>query len=181
MPLLGQEAPRPVETRPAPRPLPRRAPGRSTRAWFTAASLAGALALGTGWMLRAHFEEEPEKVHASVPEEAEEDGGTVAVGDSALTAPVPPSRAPVPWSTLAEDLPPRPFPGQRRPNANGRCPEKPQVPINGGCWIKLPVELKDCGEDGYVYKGACYMPVIPPTRPPTSSPTEHAGDAGAEH
>lgn len=130
-------------------------------------------------MLHAHVEEEPENVHASVPEE--EDGGTVAVGDSALTAPVPLNRAPSPWSTLAEDLPPRPFPGQRRPDANGRCPAKPQVPINGGCWLKMPVELKDCGEGGYVHKGTCYVPVIPPTRAPTSSPTERAGDAGADH
>ena len=115
-------------------------------------------------------------MQASAPEEAR-DGGTVAVGDSVLTAPVPLTGAPSAWSTIAVDLPPRPVPGQRRPDANGRCRIKEQVPINGGCWIKLLVELKNCGEAGYIYKGGCYVPSIPPARPPTSSPAERVEDA----
>ncbi|MBZ4419714.1 serine/threonine-protein kinase [Myxococcus sp. RHSTA-1-4] len=180
VPLFVREVSRPVEGRAAPRHVPRRAPRRSMWSWLTAASLGSALALGAGWMLGTHPGEEAETVQASAPEETR-DGGTVAVGDSVLTAPVPLSRAPFAWSTIAVDLPPRPFPGQRRPDANGRCPKKPQVPINGGCWIKLSVEQKDCGEYGYVYEGSCYMPVIPPARPPTSSPAEHAADAEAAH
>ncbi|MBZ4420562.1 serine/threonine-protein kinase [Myxococcus sp. RHSTA-1-4] len=178
VPLFVQQTPRPVEASAAPRPLPRRAPERARRGWLTAASLAGALALGAGWMLRAHPGEEPEQVHASVAEDAK-DGGAVAAGDSALSAQVPLTSVPFAWSTIAVDLPPRPLPGQRRPGANGRCPRKLQVPINGGCWVKLPLDLRDCGEDYYVYKGECYMPAISPERPSTSSPAIHAGDAGA--
>ncbi|NMO15910.1 serine/threonine protein kinase [Pyxidicoccus fallax] len=179
-PLFEREAPRPVESRVEPRPVHRRAPGRSRHVWLSAASLAGALALGAGWMLRAQLGEGSVQEHASV-EEAAKDGGTVAVGDAALTAPVPLSEVPVAWSIVAVDVPPGPLPGQRRPDANGHCPSKPQVPINGGCWLKVPVELKDCGEDYYVYKGGCYMPVIRRGRPPTSSPATRAGDAGTEH
>ncbi len=180
VPLFGHETPRPVEPRAEPRSLPRRAARRSRRAWLSAASLAGALALGAGWMLRGPGGEKPEQKHASVAETTK-DGGTVAVGDTALSAPVPLSQPSFAWPTISVDLPPKPFPGQRRPDANGRCTRKPQVPINGGCWIKLPVELKDCSEDGYVYQGGCYMPVIPPPRAPTSSPATRADDAGTAH
>ncbi|WP_370643898.1 serine/threonine-protein kinase [Myxococcus sp. RHSTA-1-4] len=176
VPLFIREVSRPVEARAAPRHVQHHAPSRSRWSWLTAASVGGALALGAGWMLSTHPGGEAETMQASAPEESR-DGGTVAVGDSVLTAPVPLSRAPSAWSTIAVDLPPRPLPGQRRPDANGRCPRKPQVPINGGCWIKLTVELKDCGEDTYVYKGACYTPAFPPARPPTSSPTGGLEDA----
>ena len=129
--------------------------------------------MGAGWMLSTPPERQAEpQVHASAPEEAK-DGGTVAVGDSALTAPMPLVRSPSAWSTIALEVPPRPFPGQMRPDAAGRCPNKAQVPINGGCWVKLSVALKDCDEDinWYVYKGACYGPAYRPARPPTSGPT----------
>ncbi|MFP2933323.1 serine/threonine protein kinase, partial [Pyxidicoccus sp. 3LG] len=82
-----------------------------------------------------------------------------------------PERAPSVWSAIAVDLPPKPFPGQRRPDAGGRCPGKVQVAINGGCWRRLPVDLKDCDEwDGFQYRGACYLPVLTPPRPSTSGP-----------
>jgi serine/threonine-protein kinase len=127
-------------------------------------------------MLSAHPGVETGKEHAAKSEEGK-DAGTVAVGDAALTAPVPLTRAPSAWSTIAVDPPPRPLPGQKRPNANGRCPNKLQVPINGGCWIKLPLEPKDCEEDSYlIYKGGCYAPAMPPARPPTSSPVKRTED-----
>ncbi|MCY1019695.1 serine/threonine-protein kinase [Pyxidicoccus sp. MSG2] len=179
VPLFVLEAPRPVEARAALRHVLPQAAGRSRRPWLVAAGLGGALALGAGWRLSAHPVEESGKVHASAsaPEEAK-DGGTVAVGDSALTAPVPLTRTPSAWSTSAAELPPRPLPGQRRPDANGRCPGKLHVPINGGCWIKLTLEPKDCGkEDAYVHQGVCYTPAVPNPRPPTSSPAALADDA----
>jgi serine/threonine-protein kinase len=162
--------------RSAPRPIVHRASGPPGWAWLTAASLGGAAAMGAGWMLSTQPEREVEpQVHASAPEEAK-DGGTVAVGDSALTAPLPLVRTPSAWSTIALEVPPRPFPGQMRPDAAGRCPNKAQVPINGGCWVKLSVALKDCDENvnWYVYKGACYGPSLRPARPPTSSPTQRS-------
>lgn len=138
--------------------------------WRVAATVGGLLVLGVGWVVSARSGEELEEARL-VPRAEAGDGGTVAVGDSALTAPVfSVQEAPSVWLTIALEMPPKPFPGQRRPDANGRCPRKVQVPINGGCWVKLDVSLKDCEEDGYVYKGGCYAPAFPPARQPTSSP-----------
>ncbi|WP_338052956.1 serine/threonine-protein kinase [Pyxidicoccus trucidator] len=167
VPLFVRQAPRLVEARAAPRHTVRRATGRTRRPWFVAASL-GALALGAGWLLGVHSGDGAGKVHASVPEDAR-DGGAVAVGDSALTAPVSLKRTPFAGPAIAEEVPPQPVPGQTRPNALGRCPQS-QVPINGGCWKKLALDAKDCGEGDIVYKGACYTPAYPPPRPSTSSP-----------
>jgi serine/threonine-protein kinase len=175
VPLFVREAQRPVEVKSAPRPSLPRAAGRPRQHWLVAASFGGALVLGVGWMLSAHPAEESERRQASAPEETR-DGGTVAVGDAVLTAPAPASLAPSAGSPIALEIPPRPLPGQRRPDANGRCP-KGQVPIHGGCWARLLVEPKDCEEEGYIYKGSCYAPVLARARPPTSSPTEHDLDA----
>nr|WP_275900339.1 serine/threonine protein kinase [Pyxidicoccus trucidator] len=171
-PLFTGEEPQPAGLMPAPQHVMAR-PRREARGpWFAAASLGGALALGVVGVLGVRAIELPAARPLAEKEEAR-DGGAVAVGDSALTAPVEPDRASLVWSTLAVDLPPKPFPGQRRPNANGRCPGTAQVPINGGCWVKLPVEVKDCDvEDGFVYKGVCYMPVLARPRPSTSAPAE---------
>jgi serine/threonine-protein kinase len=175
-PPLPHEAPEPGLTRPAsPRAAPR-GRARHVRPWLAAASVGTALTLGAAGMLRALPGVEPREGRASRSEETR-DGGTVAVGDTALTAPVPLTRTPPSGSPLSVDLPPRPLPGQLRPAANGRCPSKPQVPIHGGCWNKVAVELKDCeGEGYYVYKGGCYAPALAPVRPPTSSPVERRKD-----
>ncbi|MFP2909950.1 hypothetical protein ACLESD_33905, partial [Pyxidicoccus sp. 3LFB2] len=165
---------RPGDLMPAPQHVtaPPRREGR--RPWFTAASLGAALALGAVGVLSVQAIELPEARPQAAQEEAR-DGGTSAVGDSALTAPVEPDRSSFVWSSIAVDVPPKPFPGQRRPNANGRCPGDVQVPINGGCWRKLPVDVKNCdSEDSVVYKGACYAPVLAPPRPSTSGPSERS-------
>jgi serine/threonine-protein kinase len=179
VPLFAREDSQPVDVRAVPRHVVPRAPERARQSWLTAAAgLGGAVALGAAWMRSAHSTEEVEQVHASAPEEAR-DGGVVAVGDTALTAPVPLTRSPSAWSTVAEELPPKPLPGQARPNAAGRCPSPTLIHINGGCWVKLDVRLKDCDANynQYVHKGACYGPAYPPARPPTSSPTEQSGDS----
>ncbi|ABF91885.1 serine/threonine protein kinase [Myxococcus xanthus DK 1622] len=138
--------------------------------WVAIIGLGGPLVLSLGWRPRAGAAVEVAPMPTAMSVEAT-DGGTVAVGDSVFAAPASPIQAPVAWSTIALEMPPRPFPGQTRPDASGRCPRKLQVPINGGCWVKLAVDnLKDCDEDGYVHKGACYGPAFPPTRPATSSP-----------
>ena len=151
------------------RSIPYRA--RRTRwPWVAIVGLGGPLVLSLGWRPRAGAAVEIARGSPVVSAEAL-DGGTIAVGDSVLAAPASPIQAPSAWLTIALDMPHRPFPGQTRPDATGRCPRKLQVPINGGCWVKLAVEnLKDCDEDGYVHKGACYGPAFPPTRPATSSP-----------
>ncbi len=73
---------------------------------------------------------------------------------------------------MGVEMPDKPLPGQTRPDAYGRCPRGTQVVINGGCWIKMAVEIQRCPKDGYEYKGACYEPAYPPPRPNTSCPAE---------
>jgi serine/threonine-protein kinase len=176
VPQLHREAPEPGLTRSGPSRAAPRGRARAVRPWLPAAGVGAALALGAAGMLRAPPGVETLEERASRSEEMK-DGGTVAVGDAALTAPVPLARAPSSWSTLSVDLPPRPLPGQRRPDASGRCPSKKHFPINGGCWNKLNVDLEECEADGYfIYKGGCYVPVLAPVRPHTSSPVERMED-----
>jgi serine/threonine-protein kinase len=176
VPLFTGEEPRPAGLFPLPqrvtvRPLPR----MRRRSGFAAAGRGVALALSVGGLLSVSRSEEPEASQLAEQEDAK-DAGTVAVGDSALTAPVAPERVPSVWASITLDLPPKPVPGQRRPDGRGRCPGKVQVAINGGCWTKLPVDLKDCDEWGGVeYKGACYLPAQTPPRPPTSGPADRDG------
>jgi serine/threonine-protein kinase len=171
VPLFTGEEPRPAGLFPIPQRVTVRRPPRMRRwPWFAAAGLGGALALSAGGLLSVSRPEEPETSHVAEQEEAR-DAGTVAVGDTALTAPVARERAPSVWSPIAVDMPLKPFPGQRRPDGNGRCPGKVQVAINGGCWRKLTVDVKDCDDwDGVEYRGACYQPAMTPPRPSTSGP-----------
>lgn len=67
-------------------------------------------------------------------------------------------------------MPSNPIPGQRRPDAHGRCPGRAQVAINGGCWVKVESDARDCDEESYVHKGRCYMPVFPTKRPAIANP-----------
>ncbi|MCP3139439.1 serine/threonine protein kinase [Pyxidicoccus xibeiensis] len=173
VPLFTGEEPQPAGLFPLPQRVTVRPPPRVAR-WLrlAAAGLAGALALSAGGLLRGSPSEAPAVAHLAEEEESR-DGGAVAVGDSVLTAPVAPERAPSVWSSIAQDLPPKPFQGQRRPDARGRCPGKEQVAINGGCWVKLPVDVKDCDDlAGFEYRGACYFPVMVKPRPATSGPAE---------
>ncbi len=152
--------------------------GRGLAPWsrlMAAASLGAAVSLGAAWMLSALPPEKTGQPHASATEEAK-DGGAVAVGDTALTAPVPLTRAPSALNVIAVDLPPKPLRGQLRPDASGRCAHPGHVSIHGGCWVKLDIGLKECVEPYYEHKGACYGPAYPPPLPATSGPSEHPGD-----
>ena len=175
VPLFTGEEPRPAGLIPVPQRVTAQPPRRVPRwPWFAAVGLGASLASGVGMLLSTKPVEERATTQLAEQGEAK-DGGTVAVGDSALTAPVAPERAPSVWSAIAVDLPPRPLPGQSRPDATGRCPTRGQVPINGGCWRKLAItDMKDCDEESYVYRGACYVPTFPPPRPATSGPTKRA-------
>jgi serine/threonine protein kinase len=177
VPLFTGEEPRPAGLFPIPRRVTVRPPPRVRRwPWVAAAGLGGAVALSAGGLLSVSRSEEPATSHLAAQEESR-DAGTVAVGDSALTAPVARERAPSVWASIAVDVPPKPFPGQRRPDGKGRCPGTVQVAINGGCWTKLPVDLKDCDDwDGIEYRGACYQPAMTRQRPATSGPATR--DAG---
>jgi len=73
-----------------------------------------------------------------------------------------------PWPTLALDMPRKPFPGQYRVDAQGKCKGKRETSINGGCWIRLHGDAP-CGEDAYEWKGACYWPSMPSAKEPSST------------
>ena len=177
VPLFTGEEPRPAGLFPVPqRVTVRRSPRTRKWPWFAAAGLGGALALSVGGRLSVSRFEESAPSRLAEQEESK-DAGAVAVGDAALTAPVAPEKAPFVWSSIAVELPPKPIPGQWRPDANGRCRGKVQVAINGGCWMRLSIDLKDCAEwAGFEYRGACYQPAMTAPRPATSGPA--APDAG---
>ncbi len=100
------------------------------------------------------------------------DAGQAAVGDSLLTAPRSIVEAPSGWKVIREDVPDKPFPGQFKPDAMGRCPRKGQVIIKGGCWVPLALDDEACKENGYLHQGKCYSPAFPPRRQPTSTPQD---------
>ena len=174
VPLFAREKPLPTEVPAVPPRVMPRSRERAWRSWPGEVVLGATLAFGAGWLLSARTEDESSQAQASRPLETR-DGGTVALGDSALTAPAAATPAPTAWTTLAAEMPPKPFPGQRRPDAKGRCPGKAQVLINGGCWIKAPEAPENCDPDSVVYKGACYTPVIRLPRPATSNPADRTG------
>ncbi|MDC0710634.1 serine/threonine-protein kinase [Stigmatella sp. ncwal1] len=92
-----------------------------------------------------------------------EDGGTVGMGDAALTVTVP-LGAPVPQgSAISLDMPQGPLQGQRRPPCG-----KGEVEIRKGCWVKIAAQPEDCEDYAYEWKGACYIPMAPSQRPSTS-------------
>jgi serine/threonine protein kinase len=108
----------------------------------------------------------------SPPKEEERDGGSISLGDNALTSTSAPAKEPSGASSggvISVEVLPEPQPGQLKPDGNGRC-RKGLIAINGGCWLKADVSLDDCKENGVIYKGGCYAPVFPSTRVPTSAP-----------
>lgn len=105
------------------------------------------------------------------PSGDQREGGSSYVGDTALRSSYEPMKPTSGKETVADE-PPKPLPGQLKPEAKGRCPEG-QVVINGGCWMKAGVEPKKCQGDGFVYvvyKNTCYLPIFTRTREPTSAP-----------
>jgi hypothetical protein len=103
------------------------------------------------------------------------DAGTAGLGELASVEMKNPQPSAAP-ELPAQEAPPEPQPGQTRPDAHGRCPRRQQVALNGGCWVELDPERCDALNLNFhlhsqLYKGMCYVPVIPPVRPPTSTPS----------
>jgi serine/threonine-protein kinase len=160
--LFLLQEPKPVEMESVPPPLPSQQHGQP---WLAAAVIVGLLLLATTRLLSTSLRE-----HAA--QEEQRDGGIVAVGDSVLTAPADSPQELTAVTLVGAELPSKPFPGQIRPNANGRCPRDTQVAINDGCWIEVKVKDGRCTKDGYVYQGGCYEPAVPFPRPATSGPRD---------
>jgi hypothetical protein len=123
--------------------------------------LAALLALGlwpeqTGWMRTGPT--------------ASEECDTAALGESAQSSSTTPEKN-APKDGIAMEFPKKPRPGQRKPDANGRCPAK-QVAIIGGCWLKVDLTPDDCVVNGFMLQGICYLPIYESSPGPTSAPHE---------
>ncbi|ADO69550.1 serine/threonine protein kinase [Stigmatella aurantiaca] len=129
------------------------------------------LLLWLGWNVFQRADSSFSRTRATEHASAHE-AGSVALGDASLTVPRASDQTPSSSERIALELPPKPFPGQHKPDANNRCPRRGQIAINGGCWVQLAMDADTCeanGEDGYTYKGRCYAPAFAPKRQPTST------------
>jgi serine/threonine-protein kinase len=173
VPLFNPEEARPANVNAASWRVSSRERIGSRRHWSIAAAAAvPVVAMGIAWLLSTRHGGVPTEARVAMRLEAK-DGGAVAVGDSALTAPSSSAVPPSAWATIALDVPPKLFPGQQRTDSNGRCPGKGHVPLQGHCWLKQALDRKGCDESGYLYKdGACYAPVFRTARPSTSNPED---------
>jgi hypothetical protein len=148
-----------------------RARGQPRLLWLVA-SVVGTLVLWPRDKNPLRGEEEPTLTRGP-PSEEQRDGGSSYVGDTALMAAHSTTGAPA-REAVALDVPPKPQPGQLKPDAKGQC-RKGQHSINGGCWMKVELgDLDDCKGmgNGFEYNGGCYAPIYPPKREPTSAPMD---------
>ncbi|ADO68302.1 Serine/threonine protein kinase [Stigmatella aurantiaca DW4/3-1] len=80
-------------------------------------------------------------------------GGTSGLAETVIENPV----SAVPFIStrggFGLEFPKKPLLGQRRPP--GR---RPQIEINGGCWLELLDVAPPCDDESYLYKGKCYEP-----------------------
>jgi hypothetical protein len=141
--------------------------------WLTLAATCLAVVLWARPAPRGEPSEEPALAHAEASEEDAPDAETRGLGETAAATALEQGPAASLHEKLAEEPLPEPQPGQLRPNAKGQCPYKRQTALNKGCWFETSLERELCAQlNGQMYKGKCYQPLIPPGRPPTSSPTD---------
>ena len=94
-------------------------------------------------------------------------GAVVQVGSTVPGLPVAMApRAPF-WRTVALDMPPKPFKGQVRTDAEGKCAADERA-IIGACWVELKATAP-CSAKSYEWRGGCYLPVWPAPREDTSA------------
>jgi hypothetical protein len=148
---------------------------RPWRSWRVTAAAGVVLATWVWWAVPGHGVHKPSAVENEATGAGQVDAGTAGLGETAATST---GDAPEPSfsEALAEETPPEPLPGQARPDAKGRCPLKQQVALNGGCWAQVSLAREECEErGGSIFKRACYLPIVPPKRSPTSGPTNKQG------
>jgi hypothetical protein len=98
------------------------------------------------------------------------DGGVSELAPEALTAYVRRDTVPRGQPSISADTPPKPVPGQRRPDSKGQCQRRGEIPINGGCWFQFKDVEPPCDTGQYEWMGNCYQPAMISTREPTSDP-----------
>jgi hypothetical protein len=141
--------------------------------WLALAAAGLTVVLGVRPTPRGEPSEELALTHAGGSNEDAPGAGTRGLGEAAAAMALEQAPAASRHEKLAQEPLPQPQPGQTRPNAKGQCPRKGQTALNKGCWAETLLEHEGCAElNGQMYKGICYVPIIPPGRPPTSSPTD---------
>ncbi len=107
--------------------------------------------------------EVPVEVTQEEPAVGGRDGGSAGLADASPTivAGVGPSQS-VP-DRIGKDMPKKPLPGQRQPPC-----EKPEIELNGGCWVLPSNATPPCGARSYEWKNGCYWPSFDSPRPSTS-------------
>ena len=148
---------------------PPRDPARQPIPWRQGfgPALAG-FALLIGGMVLGHALRDPSLLaspwsQAQAARAAAQELGTSSVGEAALQEPLAAAETPPANESISADVPKEPLPNQRRPPC-----KKPQVEINGGCWIPVADEAPPCIQSTYEWRRQCYFPVSHPSRPSTS-------------
>jgi serine/threonine protein kinase len=147
------------------RPRPSSAPVQNRRPLLIPAAMC--LLLGMWGISYCPSMGAPQVTSVRVQGADKADAGTSGLGVAASTISLNSFEAQAP-NVLGEEMPRRPFPGQVRSDANGKCPNKVHFVINGGCWLSMGNLKPPCGNEGYDWKGECYSPVLDTSRKPTS-------------
>ncbi len=141
--------------------------------WLALAAAGLAVVLGVRPAPRGELSQEPALKQAEGSNEDAPEAGTRGLGEAAAATSLEQAPAASLKEKLAQESLPEPQPGQLRPNAKGQCPHKRQTALNKGCWLETSLDREGCVQvNGQMFKGLCYQPIIPPGRPPTSSPTD---------
>jgi predicted Ser/Thr protein kinase len=130
------------------------------------------LAGGSWWAVEGGLEQKPSMAQQETGGGSQKDDeDTAGLGEAASSVSAHTFPAPSAREVLTEEPQLEPVEGQTKPDAKGRCPEKWQVALNGGCWAPLRGKREACEVlGGQFFKGTCYGPVTKTGRPPTSSP-----------
>jgi serine/threonine protein kinase len=151
----------------------RRAHTREGWPWLALAAAGLTVVLGVRPTPRGEPSEEPALTHAGSSNEDAPGAGTRGLGEAAAATALEQAPAASRHEKLAQEPLLEPQPGQLRPDAKGQCPHKRQIALNKGCWLETSLDREGCtASGGQMYKGICYVPIILPGRPPTSSPTD---------
>lgn len=167
----GPEADRPIGPRTAAEQVEPQASSPPVRQELSRRTVFALVAAGVGLMvaggllhaLLAPFSPADMRGHEQVARASAQDGDTAALGEAGLTEPPSPPQPEASQKRISAQVPAEPLAGQRRPPC-----KRPEVEINGGCWVPVAGESPPCVERTYEWRRQCYMPFMAPPRPSTS-------------
>jgi predicted Ser/Thr protein kinase len=142
---------------------------RGRMPWLMALSACFGM-LTFSWTLSQDHEprEQPALAQAEV-RDWEPENGTARLAEEVIAPPEEEAAFQSADAGVTDEVPLKPFAGQRRPDSKGKCGGRMEA-INGGCWVRVGVPPCDSAEDEYDWMGACYVPFIkPPNNDPTST------------